>query len=49
MLLPDRIGFGTSLLKATLGEGRFEYTAEGLTYEVDMPLSTIAGADRSAL
>jgi two-component sensor histidine kinase len=39
--LPKRTGFGTSLLRASLGEGRLEYAIEGLTYEVDIPLSLI--------
>jgi len=39
-------GFGTSLLKATLGDGRIEHAAEGLTYEVVLPLSRLAFLQR---
>ena len=35
---PERSGFGTSLLKATLGQARIEYAKQGLSYEVDVPL-----------
>ena len=42
--LPSRMGFGTSLLKATLGEGRIDFATEGLIYEVDVPISMIASA-----
>ena len=38
---PTRAGFGTSLLKAALGEGRLEYAIEGLTYEVGIPFEMI--------
>jgi two-component sensor histidine kinase len=43
-----RTGFGTSLLKATLCDGRIEYAADGLTYEVAVPLSKIALAKGDA-
>ncbi len=39
---PARSGFGTALLKATLGAGHIEYAAQGLSYEVDLPLAEIA-------
>ncbi len=38
---PKREGFGTSLLKMTLGDARIEYVPEGLIYEVEMPMDQI--------
>src|SRR6266850_3192223 len=38
---PKREGFGTSLLKMTLGDARIEYVPEGLIYEVDVPMDHI--------
>jgi two-component sensor histidine kinase len=38
---PKREGFGTSLLKMTLGAARIEYAPEGLIYEVDVPMDQI--------
>ena len=38
---PTREGFGTSLLKMTLGDARIEYAPEGLIYEVEMPKDQI--------
>lgn len=38
---PKRTGFGTSLLKAALGEGRMEYKIDGLTYEAEVPVQMI--------
>ncbi|MGC1587153.1 MAG: PAS domain S-box protein, partial [Rhodomicrobium sp.] len=39
--IPKKDGFGAALLKATLGEGRIEFAAKGLNYEVDVPLAGI--------
>jgi two-component sensor histidine kinase len=38
---PKREGFGTSLLKMTLGDARIEYVPEGLIYEVEVPMDHI--------
>jgi two-component sensor histidine kinase len=38
---PKRDGFGTSLLKMTLGDARIEYAPDGLIYEVEMPIDQI--------
>jgi two-component sensor histidine kinase len=38
---PKKTGFGTSLVRATLGGGRFEYSAEGLTYEANIPYAMV--------
>lgn len=40
--VPKKTGFGTSLVRATLGAGRFEYSAEGLTYEANIPYAMVA-------
>jgi len=42
---PTRDGFGTSLLKMTLGDARIEYVPEGLIYEVEVPTDQIEIAD----
>lgn len=39
--LPANLGFGSSLLKATLGGARVDHAEEGLVYEVDVPSSAI--------
>jgi two-component sensor histidine kinase len=36
---PTRRGFGTTLLKATFSEVRFDYAPEGLKCEIDVPLT----------
>jgi two-component sensor histidine kinase len=41
VLPPSRTGFGTSLLQATLGQGRLEYAVEGLNFEAKLPVSAI--------
>jgi two-component sensor histidine kinase len=38
---PERSGFGTSLLKMTLGDARIEYASDGLIYEVELPMDQI--------
>jgi two-component sensor histidine kinase len=38
---PTRDGFGTALLKMTLGDARIEYAPEGLIYEVDVRMDQI--------
>lgn len=38
---PKREGFGTSLLKMTLGNARIEYVPEGLIYEVEVRMDRI--------
>jgi hypothetical protein len=38
---PKGSGFGTSLLKMTLGDARIEYAPEGLIYEVELPMDQI--------
>jgi two-component sensor histidine kinase len=38
---PKREGFGTSLLKMTLGDARIEYVPEGLIYEVEVRMDQI--------
>jgi two-component sensor histidine kinase len=38
VVAPTRRGFGTTLLKATFGEVRFDYAPEGLMCEIDLPL-----------
>jgi two-component sensor histidine kinase len=38
VVAPSRRGFGTTLLKATFGEVRFEYAPEGLMCDIDLPL-----------
>jgi two-component sensor histidine kinase len=38
---PTRSGFGGTLLKATLGDGRISFAESGLIYEVDVPLADI--------
>ncbi len=48
VILPKQTGFGTSLLKAALGEGRLNYAIDGLTYEVELPLSRILASKRPA-
>src|SRR5262249_53931961 len=35
---PSRRGSGTTLLKATFGEVRFDYAPEGLMCDIDLPL-----------
>ena len=45
--LPKRMGFGTSLLKAVLDQGRLEYAIEGFAYEADVPLCTIVAREGS--
>ena len=50
--VPAQTGFGTSLLKAVLGEGaRFDYASDGFRLDVRLPLSAIVAqkpaADRS--
>lgn len=46
---PMRDGFGTSLLKVTLGEARIQYAPDGLIYEVELPLDGIVtSTDRAA-
>jgi two-component sensor histidine kinase len=43
--LPQRKGFGTTLLESTIGKGRVEYSPEGLIYEIELKLGDIvAGA-----
>jgi PAS domain S-box-containing protein len=44
LVKPQRDGFGTSLLKLTLGEARIEYAPDGLIFEVDLPLDQIGAA-----
>jgi two-component sensor histidine kinase len=44
----ERKGFGTALLKATLGAGTMLYAPEGLIYEIDLPLAQIEGGAKSA-
>jgi two-component sensor histidine kinase len=39
VVAPTRRGFGTTLLKATFGEVRFDYAPEGLMCEIDVPLA----------
>jgi two-component sensor histidine kinase len=39
VVAPTRRGFGTTLLKATFGDVRFDYAPEGLMCEIDLPLS----------
>lgn len=46
--LPKRTGLGTSLLEAALGQGRLDYAIEGLTYEAEVPLSTIVAREGPA-
>jgi two-component sensor histidine kinase len=41
VVAPDRRGFGTSLLTATLGAGQMEYLAEGFAYQISLPLTEI--------
>jgi hypothetical protein len=38
---PIRQGFGTSLLKATFPDARFDYAIEGLSCEIDIPLGDV--------
>ena len=38
---PKRAGFGTFLLKMTLGDARIEYVPEGLIFEVEVPINQI--------
>jgi hypothetical protein len=38
LVVPTRRGFGTSLLKATFPDVRFDYSVEGLTCEIDLVL-----------
>jgi len=38
VVAPSRRGFGTTLLKATFSEVRFEYAPEGLMCDIDLPL-----------
>jgi two-component sensor histidine kinase len=40
VVAPSRRGFGTTLLKATFGDVRFEYAPEGLMCDIDLPLGT---------
>lgn len=40
--MPEQTGFGTSLVRATLDGGHFEYSAEGLTYEATIPYAMVA-------
>jgi two-component sensor histidine kinase len=42
VVAPSRRGFGTTLLKATFGEVRFDYAPEGLMCDIDLPLGTQA-------
>jgi two-component sensor histidine kinase len=42
---PDRRGFGSTLIKATLGAGRFEFASEGLTYEADLSLAELGAPE----
>jgi two-component sensor histidine kinase len=44
---PDRYGFGTSLLKATFPDVRFDYAPEGLMCEIDVPLGKRDSAPES--
>jgi two-component sensor histidine kinase len=44
--VPARSGFGTSLLKAVLGEARFDFAGDGFKFEVRLPLSTIVMHER---
>jgi PAS domain S-box-containing protein len=44
--VPARRGFGTALLDATLGADRIEYAAEGLIYEVAIPLERLAPSEK---
>jgi two-component sensor histidine kinase len=39
---PKRKGFGTSLLEATLGKGRLEYSAEGFRYDIHLDVAEIS-------
>jgi two-component sensor histidine kinase len=39
VVAPTRRGFGTTLLKATFGDVRFDYAPEGLMCEIDVPLA----------
>lgn len=47
--VPERTGFGTSLLRAALGEGRLEYEINGLTYEVEVPAEMIVTREAPAV
>ncbi len=38
---PQRRGFGTSLLEATIGKGRVDYEVEGLVYEIELEMADI--------
>jgi PAS domain S-box-containing protein len=38
---PERSGFGTSLLTATLGHARIEFAPDGFRYEVDVPIASV--------
>jgi two-component sensor histidine kinase len=39
VVVPSRRGFGTTLLKATFSEVRFDYAPEGLMCDIDLPLA----------
>lgn len=39
--IPSREGFGTFLLRAVLGEARFDYASDGFRLDARLPLSTI--------
>ena len=41
VVAPTRHGFGTSLLKATFPDARFDYAIEGLSCEIDMQLGDV--------
>jgi PAS domain S-box-containing protein len=38
---PQHNGFGITLLQSTLGQASIQYPSQGLSYEIELPLSTI--------